>query len=216
MKDLIIYGAGSVGRVIEQIVYDVNQDQKQWNLVGFIDDDPSKHGTEVAGYGVYGGLDFIRKGFKGMVITGFSKPSQRQRALHSLLAAGAKGLGTIIHPQTCVSRRVKIGEGSIIYPGVHIDVDVTIGRQNLFNKLCTIGHDSCFADFVTAAPGVNFGGNIQVGEGCEFGINSATVQGVAIGAWTTVGAGAIVIKDLPANCTAVGSPARAIKVQLTQ
>lgn len=94
---------------------------------------------------------------------------------------------------------------------MHIDVDVRIGCHSIFNKLCTIGHDSSFADFVTSAPAVNFGGNIQIGEGCEFGINSATVQGIKIGEWTTIGAGTVVTNDLPANCTAVGIPAKPIK-----
>ena len=39
------------------------------------------------------------------------------------------------------------------------------------------------------------------------------IEKVKIGAWTTVGAGAVVTQDLPAGVTAVGVPARIIKQQ---
>jgi len=204
MKDLVIYGCGSLGRVVEQIVFDVNQEKKEWNLLGFIDDDLGTHGTQVAGYPVLGGLKVVEHKFNGSIVVGFASPIQRMTAV---LALGNVNFATLIHPNAWISRRIEIGCGSIIYPGVHIDVDVRIGKHNLFNKLCTIGHDSCFGDFVTAAPGVNFGGNIIVGDGCDFGINSSTIQGVTVGEWTIVGAGSVVIRNLPARCKAFGVPA---------
>jgi acetyltransferase-like isoleucine patch superfamily enzyme len=39
------------------------------------------------------------------------------------------------------------------------------------------------------------------------------IQGISIGPWTVVGAGAAVVRDLPANVTAVGVPARVIKTK---
>ena len=41
---------------------------------------------------------------------------------------------------------------------------------------------------------------------------SQIIQGLTIGENTIVGAGAVVVRDLPANCTAVGVPAQVIKV----
>lgn len=45
----------------------------------------------------------------------------------------------------------------------------------------------------------------------SIGTGSAVIQGINIGRNTVVGAGAVVVKDLPADCTAVGSPAKPIK-----
>jgi serine acetyltransferase len=42
------------------------------------------------------------------------------------------------------------------------------------------------------------------------GTNAAIVQDVTVGEGTTIGAGATVLEDLPANVTAVGTPARPI------
>lgn len=215
MKDLIIYGCGSLGRVIEQIVFDINQHKNTWNLRGFIDDDENKHGNQVAGYPVLGGIEILKQHDNPALVMGFAAPSLRMRAVTKIFVTGHKEFATLIHPLAWISRRVEIGIGSIIYPGVHIDVDVKIGSHCIFNKLCTIGHDSVFEDFVTAAPGVNFGGNIHIGRGCDFGINSATIQGISVGENAVVGAGAIVIKSLPAECVAVGVPAKPKQVART-
>ncbi len=211
MEDLVIYGCGGLGKVIEQIVFDINHSEPQWNLLGYVDDDQSKHGQIIAGYPVLGGLDFFKSKFYGLVAIGFSNPEQRQQCSEKLASVGIIDYPTLIHPQAWISRRVRIGHGTVIYPGVYIDVDVTIGTHNILNKLCTVGHDSRFGNFVTAAPGVNFGGNIKIGNGCDFGINSATVQGITVGEWATIGGGAIVTNDIPSHCTAVGIPAKPIK-----
>jgi UDP-N-acetylbacillosamine N-acetyltransferase len=40
------------------------------------------------------------------------------------------------------------------------------------------------------------------------GIGSAAVPGVHIGKWSTIGAGGVVIENVPANSVAVGVPAK--------
>jgi hypothetical protein len=75
----------------------------------------------------------------------------------------------------------------------------------------TVSHDTRIDDFVTAAPSANISGSVQIGEGCDLGTGSAVIQGIEIGKWTVVGAGAVVVSSLPANVTAVGVPAKVIK-----
>ncbi|HOJ85133.1 MAG TPA: DapH/DapD/GlmU-related protein, partial [Bacillota bacterium] len=48
-------------------------------------------------------------------------------------------------------------------------------------------------------------------EGCLIGTNSALIEGISIGEWSIIGAGAVVTKDIPPHCTAVGVPAKPIK-----
>ena len=45
----------------------------------------------------------------------------------------------------------------------------------------------------------------------ELGTGMQIIQGKAIGDYSIIGAGAVVVKDIPARCTAVGSPAKPIK-----
>ena len=214
MKNLVIYGCGSVGRMIEQIVFDINQVASTWNVLGFIDDDQNKIGSQVADLPVLGDLSAIPIDSDTFIAIGFSSPRQKKTAVEYIKSVGSFNLATLIHPRAWISRSVHIGEGAIIYPGVHIDVDVNIGCAVVLNKVCTVGHDTNIGDYSTAAPGVNLGGNCQFDTGVEFGINSATIQGIEIGAWSVIGGAAMVTKPIPPNSVAVGVPAKVIKQQI--
>ena len=58
---------------------------------------------------------------------------------------------------------------------------------------------------------VNVSGNTLLGECVEMGTGSQIIQGQSVGDGTIVGAGAVVVKELPKECTAVGIPAKPIK-----
>ena len=89
--------------------------------------------------------------------------------------------------------------------------NIELGCHVIVNLACTIGHDSILEDFVTIAPGVNISGNVTIGTGTDLGTGSKIIQGISVGSWTVVGAGAVVNRELPANVTAVGVPAKIIK-----
>lgn len=105
---------------------------------------------------------------------------------------------------------MSIGEGTVICAGV-TTADYSIGRHVLVNVLGTVVHDNVLGDFVTVVPGAMLSGSVTIGEGCDIGTNATLLQGVSIGEWSIVGATAMVREDLPANCTAVGVPAKVIK-----
>jgi len=55
------------------------------------------------------------------------------------------------------------------------------------------------------------GAPISIGDDCWFGANVTVVQGVKIGNGCTIGAGSVVVKDIPDRCVAVGNPCRVVK-----
>jgi sugar O-acyltransferase (sialic acid O-acetyltransferase NeuD family) len=210
MNEIFIYGAGSVGKLVAEIIRDLNKIAYTWKIVGFLDDDDAKWGSEYANIKVLGGIGQLEKNPRSSVIIGFSDPLLKKKVAERLDKIGAR-FPQIIHPSAWIADRVQIEEGTVVYPGVCIDCDVTLGKHTTINKNATLGHDSNYGSYLTVSPGVNLGGFAEVGEGVEFGIGSTTIQRLKIGAWTKVGAGAVVTKDLPANCTAVGVPAKPIK-----
>jgi acetyltransferase EpsM len=54
-------------------------------------------------------------------------------------------------------------------------------------------------------------GNVTVGEGTQIGINATVKQGITIGKWAIIGAGAVIVKDVPDFAVVVGNPGRIIK-----
>jgi acetyltransferase-like isoleucine patch superfamily enzyme len=76
------------------------------------------------------------------------------------------------------------------------------------NTGATVDHDCTLESFCHLAPGVHLCGGVCVGEGALLAVGSSAVPNVRIGAWATIGAGAVVVEDLPNEVVAVGLPAK--------
>lgn len=115
-----------------------------------------------------------------------------------------------ISPQAVVSPSVKMGTGIVAMAGAIINAEAEIGDLAIINTGATIDHDCKIGRAVHIAPQCGLAGCVEVGNGTFFGIGSRAIPGVTIGEWSVVGAGAVVIKDLPDHVTAVGVPAHII------
>lgn len=213
LTNVVIYGAGSIGKLAAQIINDINSVNQQFRIIGFLDDNLQKIGNNIFGYKVIGSFDWFNsnKYQECGVIIGFSDPNLRF-ILHTKLKQ-IKGVSfpSLIHPRAWISENVYYSIGTIIYPDVLIDVEVNIGDFVQINKSSTIGHDTVINNYVTISPGVNLGGFNNVGEGCMIGINSCTIQKINLGNWGIIGAGSVVVKDTTARSTYVGNPSKKIK-----
>ncbi|SFN58139.1 acetyltransferase [Proteiniclasticum ruminis] len=209
MKNIVIIGAGGFGREVAWLIDDINKKKMEWNIVGFVDDNQEIQGNEVNGYKVVGNIDWLKEQ-ELYVVNAVGDPIIKKKIIEKL--DGSKNqYPVLIHPSVIYSESVNFGEGAIICAGNIITVNIEIGKHVIINLDCTIGHDANIGDYSTVLPSVNISGFVKIEECVSIGTGSAVIQGVNIGRNTVVGAGAIVVKDLPANCTAVGSPAKPIK-----
>lgn len=212
LKDLYIIGAGGFGREVAWLVERINEIEPTWNLKGFIDDNTAIHGSLQDDYSVIGGCDYLMNITQEVwVVCAVGSAKIRQKIIEKLKNYANVKFATLIDPSVMRSERVDIGEGSIICAGTIITVDISIGSHVIINLDCTIGHDDIIHDFVTIYPSVNVSGNVVVGECAELGTGMQIIQGKSIGRESIIGAGAVVIRDIPEKCTAVGSPAKPIK-----
>jgi sugar O-acyltransferase (sialic acid O-acetyltransferase NeuD family) len=212
VQPLVIYGAGGHAREIAELVRDINADRTQWDLLGFLSDEASARGRELDGLPVLGDQSWLQQHKDMHVAIGVGSPSARRAIAHAL---GTGGVGVrspvLLHPTAVVSRHVEIGVGTLVTAGCIVTVDVSIGTFVVLNRACNVSHDCRLGDYVTIGPGVQLAGNVTIATGCDVGIGASVIQGVSIGEWAIVGAGAAVTDALPANCTAVGVPAKVIK-----
>ena len=117
----------------------------------------------------------------------------------------------IAHPSAIISPYSKIGKGTVVMPNVVINSDVYIGENCIINTSAVIEHDCVIEDFTHISPNAALAGGVKIGKGTHVGIGASIIQCIEIGENTIIGAGAVVTKNLPANCTAVGIPAKPIK-----
>lgn len=92
--------------------------------------------------------------------------------------------------------------------GVVINAGTAIGDGAVINTGATVDHDCKIGAYCHVAPGVNLAGCVTLEEGVFLGIGSRVIPGIQIGEWTTVAAGAVVVRDLPSRVVAMGIPAR--------
>ena len=212
LKDLYIIGAGGFGREVAWLVERINKIELTWNIKGFIDDNTSIHGLLQDDYSVVGGCDYLMNITQEVwVVCAVGSAKIRKTIIKKLKKNANVNFATLIDPSVMRSERVDIGEGSIICAGTIITVDISIGSHVIINLDCTIGHDDIIHDFVTIYPSVNVSGSVVVGECVELGTGMQIIQGKSIGRESIIRAGAVVIRDIPEKCVAVGSPAKPIK-----
>lgn len=209
MKKLLIIGAGSVGKFI---AYNINQFTESFEIIGFLDDDASKHNTVIAGFPVLGPVEKLQE-FSGKgiaIVWGIAFPSVKKK-LFDKYQSLAFDFPNFIAKDAWVSEAVSFGKGCIVYPGTAINYETNIDDFVVINMNCSLGHNCTIKSFSSLAPGVNLGGNTSIGSCVEMGIGSSTVQGIAIEDNATVGGQAMVIINVNQGEMVVGIPAKSIK-----
>lgn len=206
MKRLAILGASGHGKVIA----DAAQCSQNWDEIIFFDDQKCA-GFINGHWPVVGGADALLADLDSYdgVIVGIGKNDIRLENSRLLQEQGAN-LVSIIHPTAIVSSHCEIGAGTLVCAGAILNVDSVIGLANIINTSASIDHDCLLSDGVHISPGANLSGAVAVGECSWVGIGSAVRQLIEIGSHSIVGAGSVVVSDVPSNVTVVGNPARII------
>lgn len=119
-----------------------------------------------------------------------------------------ENLITLISPYAYVSSRACIGPGSIIQRGVNIMPQVRTGKGCKFNLHATVHHEAVIGDFCTLAPQALVLGRVVLEDQVYVGAGAIIKQRCRIGKGATIGAGAVVVKDVPPGATVVGIPAK--------
>jgi sugar O-acyltransferase (sialic acid O-acetyltransferase NeuD family) len=209
LTPLAIVGAGGFGREVAWLADDINQERPTYDFVGFIDDSNT---STPEGYAVLGDTDrWIADGRTDVhIVCALGDPVARWRVATRLSAAGFR-FATLVHPTVKRSRHVRIAPGAMICADNILTTNIDIGAHALLNLDCTVGHDSRLAEYVSMMPGVHISGDVITDIGAYFGTGAVAINGVRVGAWSVIGAGAVVSSDIPRAVIAVGVPAKAIK-----
>ncbi|MEP7263549.1 MAG: acetyltransferase [Bacteroidota bacterium] len=211
MKKIAIYGAGGFGREVLQLIEQINANRPEWIFEGFFDDGIAA-GTMVNGYPVLGTVDEANNYSSVLyLVIAVGNPLIKKRIVERINNPQII-YPVLIHPLVHVDKRwVNIGNGTIITAGNILTVNITIGEHVIVNLQCTIGHDTVIKDYCSLMPGVKVSGEVVLYENVYIGTGASIINQVTIGSNTIIGAGAVVTKNIPSDCTAVGVPATPIK-----
>ena len=213
-QKILLIGARADGHA--GVVLNIIRQCRLYDVVGFLDDNESLHGTMVYGVPVLGGIEHYlernprsKEGF--FICSGDNDFREKMYLLLNNNNNNNLKLINVIHPSAKVADNVHLGEGIFIGANVVITNNATIGNGVLINTAATIDHDNILEDFVNICPGVHTSGRVHIKKSAFLGTGAATIPDITIGERAIIGAGSVIIHDIPAYATAVGVPARVIK-----
>lgn len=119
--------------------------------------------------------------------------------------------GNLFHKSCSISSYTSIGVGTVVMAHAVINAGVVIGSHCIINTASVVEHDCSLEDFVHISPNASLAGEVSVGEGAQVGIGACVLQGIKIGKWAVIGAGAVIINNVPDYAVVVGNPGRVIK-----
>ena len=203
MKDLIIVGAGGFGCEAIDVAEGMNFKNKEWNILGFIDDG-KEVGTEIfRGYKVIGKIsDWQPKNTECFAI-GVSSPQVKCK-LYNLLKAKGANFATLIAPNVYIPKDMIIGEGCIItlaWLGCNVKIGNCVDIHGSMIGDATIDDFSTTTGFTNVA-GANIGKRVFVGS------HAVVLNGVKVGDDAYVCAGSVVFTKVKPGVKVMGNPAK--------
>jgi sugar O-acyltransferase (sialic acid O-acetyltransferase NeuD family) len=212
-RPLVVVGAGGFGRETAEAVRAVNAAGGRWQLAGYLDDDPDRHGNVIDGLPVLGGTAELAgmPDVSVVVCTGRPGNYRSRPAIVGRLGLPADRYATIIHPTASVSGTSRVGPGSVLLAHTVLTAAVTVGCHVAVMPHVTLTHDDVVGDFGTLASGVCLGGGVHVGPGAYIGAGALVREQRSIGAGALVGMGAVVTRDVPPGEVWAGLPARYLR-----
>jgi sugar O-acyltransferase (sialic acid O-acetyltransferase NeuD family) len=210
VKRVVIIGAGGHGREVADIL----RARAETDVIGFVDDNREIHGNDVDGLRVLGDWSWFECVDRSeiAVVCAVGSPELCRR-----LTKRAESLGlsfaNAISPLAHISSFARLGDGVTAFPHAVINTGAVVESYSILNIGATVSHDTKIGRYSNINPGAHLAGNVTVGEGCYIGMGANVIQGRSIGAWSVVGAGAVVTRDIPARVTAVGVPAKIVKMR---
>ncbi|WP_430813446.1 acetyltransferase [Carboxylicivirga sp. RSCT41] len=207
-KRLFIIGAGGLGRGLESCLDRIPEDQRDWQIIGFIDESPIALDGFQSDYKIVGDIDNYNFTENDWAIIAIGHSDTRKDIYRRL--KGRVKFYTYIDPSVMISKYSKIGEGCIILAGSFVNNNATVGKFSTILENSTIGHDSVLGDFCSLMANVNIGGGCNIGEDTFIGTNATVIPRRSIAERVTIGSGSVVVRNVKESCTVFGNPAKRI------
>ena len=205
MKDIAVFGAGGFGRETALMIRQINKAHPIWNLLGFYDDSVKK---DIDGLPVLGDLQALNDIQQEIHIAiAIANPQLKRKIVESITTPNV-AYPVLIHPlcQTGDEQNT-FGKGCILTSGCILTTNVHFSDFVIVNLLSTIGHDVTIGSYSSIMPNCSISGFDRIASGCMIGAGARILQNLSIGENVSVGAGAVVTRNVEDHATVTGIPA---------
>lgn len=217
MKKLVILGGSGIGMIAASIANDLGN----WKVLGFLND-LIPLGSKI---GKYNSIEVIGRTtdyekyladddcYFFMAYVGMQDEKTVFEKLESLQIPTSKW-ATLIHPTAIIPKGFcSIGNGVLMAPLSQLSPDTTVEDNCIMLPNSFLGHDSTMKRFSHIATNGVIGANVVVGKAVHIGSNATLREKITIGDYSLVGAGSVVLNDVPENSIVVGNPAKLLRIK---
>lgn len=206
MKNVIIIGAGGMGRTMFDLIRESVGYGEIFTIKGFIDDNLSA----LDGYIGYSPIiDTISKYVPQQedVFVCSIGGSSRKNCIESIISNGGI-FQTIIHKTARIGTNVRIGKGNVIAAYTSIGSEAIIGDYNLIQSYTVIGHDVKIGNWNRIDTHVTCVGGTEIKNCADIYTSAVLNHGVVVEDNAHVGALSFVIRRVKEGTTVMGNPAK--------
>lgn len=206
MKQLVIIGAGGMGRTFCDMARESIGYGTEYVIKGFVDDNLQA----LNGFDNYPPLLAAISDYQpvpGDVFVCSIGGVARRKCMEEIIARGGAFL-TMIHRTARIGTNVEIGEGTVVGAFATIGADAKVGKYNLIQSYTIIGHDSRIGDWNRIDAHVVLVGGTIVEDEADIHTNAMISHNVVVESNARVAACSFVIRRVKSGTTVMGNPAR--------
>ncbi len=178
------------------------------HLIRVVDENPQCHGKTLLAHAVTALTVSEISGCGYHVCVG---RNDVRRSLDQRLRAAGGRPRTIVHPRASISRFAEVGEGNFIGANSMVAPRASIAEGVIINHGAIVDHECVVGSFAHVAPGASLAGGVKIAEEVLIGAGARVLPGLTVGAKATIGAGAVIIHDVPGGSVYVGVPGRRMR-----
>lgn len=210
MKQLVIIGAGGMGREVYHLAKDCCGFGSQFRIKGFLDDNPKAlDGFKYEYPPIIGSIGEYCIDEDDVFACSIGDVQTKARLVEIIESKGGKFM-SLIHPHVQINSTAELGEGLLVFHDVHVGSEAVIGNHVMLQSYCAIGHDAVIGDFTRVDPKVSVIGGVLVGNRVTLHTMSVLNHKVKVGDDAVVGAMSFVIRSVKPGITVFGIPAKEI------
>lgn len=206
MKQLIIIGAGGMGRTLYDIARESIGYGTEFHIKGFLDDNLLAL-DEFDNYPPVIGKISEYMPENEDVFTFSIGGESRRKCIESLIGRGAEFIN-IIHKTARIGTNVKLGVGNIIAAFTTLGADCKVGNYNMIQSYTVVGHDAEIGNFNRIDTHVTCVGGIKIKNETTIHTSAVINHKVVVDDKAKVGACSFVIRKVREDQTVFGVPAK--------